>query len=302
MATASGTATGFNDLYAKLRDFLTTNAALVAAGQNWECIAGPATGALTPADSLVLQGPGTTGDDEILVSLEPNVSVGSDYYNLGIGGLVSYNPGVPVADQANKLTPRYLHLWDQPMPYWFIANGRRFIVVIRVTTVYQSAYAGFILPYHLPSTWAYPLFIGACSNNPTQRYSLVNNGNHSAFFNPGTVSAAIRLPGGTWCNLANKNHSSNEVAANVNNIAPWGQWFGIESRRDGLDGGYKPIPAEITISDPMAATLGALQGVYWVPGYGTGSENTFVADGKTYMVVQNTYRTSNNEYCALLME
>ena len=41
------------------------------------------------------------------------------------------------------------------MPYWFIANGRRFIVIVRVSSVYQSAYAGFILPYHLPNTF-YP--------------------------------------------------------------------------------------------------------------------------------------------------
>jgi hypothetical protein len=302
MATATGTATSFTDLYAKLRDFLTTNATLVGLGQNWQVISGPASGALTFTDNLVLQGPGLSGTDEILVTLEPSVSVGGDYYNLGIGGLSSYNPGDPISGQANRLTPRYLHLWNTSMPYWFIANGRRFIVVVRISTVYQSAYAGFILPYHLPTTWAYPLFIGACSDESTWRYSVVNNGDHAAFFNPGQYGSAIRLPDGVWLSLSNKRQISNETTDDINNIAPWASYFGNASRRDGLDGGYKPYPAEIVITTPYACTLGALQGVFHVPGFGTASENTFVADGVTHLVVQNVYRTSNNEYAALALE
>lgn len=302
MAVATGTATGFLDLYAKLRDFLTTDATLVAALQNWTVLAGPPSGALTFTDNLVLQGPGLSGTDEIFVTLEPSVSVGSDYYNLGIGGLSSFNPSEPISGQVNRLTPRYLHLWDTSMPYWFIANGRRFIVVIRVSTVYQSAYAGFILPYHLPTTWAYPLFIGACSSNSTWRYSVVNHGDHAAFFHPGRFGAAIRLPDGQWTTISNKYHSSNETDDNVNNVAPWASWMGNPGRREGLDGGYKPLPAEIVISSPYAANLGALQGVYYVPGFGTSSENTFVADGVTHLVVQNVYRTANNEYAGIALE
>lgn len=302
MATSSGTATSFTDLYEKLRDFLKSNAALVSAGQNWQVISGPATGALTFTDQLVLKGPGLSGTDEIFVTLEPSVSVGSDYYNLGIGGLSSYNPGEPISGQVNRLTPRYLHLWNTSMPYWFIANGRRFMVIVRVSTVYQSAYAGFILPYHLPTTWAYPLFVGACSSQPTWRFSVVNNGDHSAFFNPGEVSSAIRLPDGQWAGISNKGQDSNEANRTVNNIAPWSSLYGNASQRDGLDGNYKPTPAEIVISSPYSANLGALQGVYFVPGFGTSSENTFVADGVTHLVVQNVYRTSNKEYAAFALE
>lgn len=301
MATEIGVASDFLDLYEKLRDFLTTNATLVADNEEWELLAGPS-GALTFTDQLVLKGPGLSGTDEIFVTLEPSVDTGADYFNLGIGGLSSYNPSEPISGQVNRLTPRYLHLWNTSMPYWFIANGRRFIVVVRVTTVYQSAYAGFILPYHLPTTWAYPLFIGACSNVATWRYSVVNNGNHAAFWNPGETASAIRLPDGQWIGISNKAHSGTETVVNTNNVAPWGSWYGLPIRREGLDGGYKPLPAELVISSPYACTLGALQGVYYVPGFGTSSENTFVADSVTHLVVQNVYRTSNNEYAAFALE
>lgn len=303
MAFTSGTATGFNDLYAKLRDFLTTNATLVAAGQNWDVVFGPSTGPLTFTDQLLLKGPGAAGTDEILVSLEPNVSVVGDYYNLGINGLSSYNPAVTLLEQANRSGARYLHLWDGSMPYWFIANGRRFIVIVRVSSVYQSAYAGFILPYHLPNTWPYPLYIGGCSNQPTWRYSVNNDGRHGAFFDPGDGAAALRNPDGTWLEIFNRrNYNNNDDYAVDNLIGPWAAYLGNPSRRTGLDGLYKPIPSEIVLSQPYGATMGNLQGVYHVPGFGTGSENTFTVGTKNYLVVQNVYRTGNDDYAAIELE
>lgn len=311
MAVEIGTATSFADLYTKLRDFLTGNVDLVAAGQAWTVLAGPAAGTLTFTDELLLQGPGSGGADEVLVGLHPSVSVGSDYYNLGIAGYSSYNAGIPLADQANRLPSRFLHLWDGAMPYWFVANGRRFIVVVRVTTVYQSAYAGFILPYHLPTTYAYPLFVGACSRVSTWRYSQVSGG-HSAFFHPGstsssdtlsTVGAAIRLPDGQWARLCNKyDQSGADNFENVNNVGPWAAYLGHSVLRDGLDGLHKLLPAEIAITDPYPANLGALEGVWYVPGFGTASENLITVDGVDYLVVQNVFRTANNEYAAIALE
>lgn len=313
MAWTSGTATSFTDFYAKLRDFLTTNAALIAAGQNWSVLSGPASGALTFTDELLLQAPGNSGTDEILVGLHPSVSVPSDYYNMGISGYSSFNPGIPLVDQPNRLAPRYIHLWDGAMPYWFVANGRRFIIVVRVTTVYQPAYAGFILPYHLPTTWAYPVFVGGCSRTSTWRYSVVNDGRHSAFFAPGgdnavppavnNCSSAIRLPDGQWLGLANKWQSSTEADVTSNVIGPWASVLRpTASLREGLDGQYGLQPSEIAINAPYPANLGALEGVWYVPGFGTASENTITVDGVTYLIVQNTYRTSNNEYAAIALE
>ncbi len=314
MAVEIGTAANYDDLLTKLRDFLTTNAELVASGQAWTVLRGPQPGAPFNRDSgeILMRGPGTSGNDEVLVGIEPVFSVGSDYYNVGFAGYSSHNPGFPLADQPGRLENRYIHLWDGAMPYWFVANGRRFIVVVRVTTVYQSAYCGFILPYHLPTAWAYPLFIGGCSRQSSWRYSVVNHAGHSAFFNPGNystssassgnTSSAIRLPDGQWCYLANKYQSSNESSVNNNNTAPWAGYLGTSVLREGLDGQYVLPPAEIAITHPYPANLGALDGVRYIPGFGTASENTVTIDGTTYLVVQNVYRTSNNEYAAIALE
>jgi len=316
MAYTSGTATGFFDLVTRIRDFLTTDAALVAAGQNWSVLYGPASGAITSnSQDVLLKGPGNGGTDEVLVALFPNANPAGDTYNLGISGLASYSPsaGAPV-DQPGRLISRQMHLWNQAMPYWIVANGRRFIIVVRVTTVYQSAYAGFILPYHLPTTWAYPMYVGASTRNQSARYSLVS-GYHGSFFSPGAsqnigtvganvdlCGAALRLPDGVWTPICNKFEQNGDTNFAGSCVAPWNQYWYNSTIRDALDGSPVLVPAEISLVAPYPANMGALEGVYFIPGYGTGAENIVTVNGVQHLVVQNAYRTANGEYAAIALE
>ena len=43
-------------------------------------------------------------------------------------------------------------------------------------------------------------------------------------------------------------------------------------------------------------------GAHSVPGFGTASENLIDVDGVDYLVVQNVFRTANNEYAAIALE
>jgi hypothetical protein len=51
-------------------------------------------------------------------------------------------------------------LWDASIPYWFVVNGRRVVVVAKLNTQYEIAYLGFVDPYFTPDQWPYPLAIG----------------------------------------------------------------------------------------------------------------------------------------------
>lgn len=308
MAVEIGTASNFADLQTRLIAFLTTNPTLVAAGQAWSVLA---TEAVAGGTARLLRGPGTAGADEILVSVTPVTDPGNDIYNLGIIGYPSYNPSQPLSAQVGQSNAKYIHLLNASMPYWFIANGRRFIVIVRVSTVYQCAYAGFILPYHLPTTWAYPLFVGGCSAVQSWRFSQANAAGHSAFFNPGAyvsnpsevqMSAAVRLPDGQWAGFANKASNGADGGQAANNIAQWSLWMSMPSLRRSIDNKHVPIPAELALSEPYGASLGALEGVFYVPGFQAVSEDTFVAEGKTYIIIQNVYRTANHEYAAFALE
>lgn len=299
MASVSGTATDFVDLYNKLRNFLTSNATLVGAGQEWLQISGNV-GTLTATDKIVMQGPGTSGTDEILVGMEPFVSVGGDYYNLSFSGFTIWNPSTPYADQVNASHSHTMNLWDSPMDYWFVANGRRFIVVARVASVYISAYCGFILPYVLPTLWPYPLFIGAASRQPTWRYSVVNP-NMSAFFNPGETVSALCFPDVIWRGVVNRyNLGGDEYPRDDVNVNPWR--YDLTPIRENLDGSYNLEQANIVCNTPYDAQLGALQGVHRVSGFSNAAENIITHSGVNHLVVPNIYRSAWNEFAAIALE
>jgi hypothetical protein len=307
LAFETGTATNFADLYNKLRDFLTTNADLVTAGQEWLQIAGPG-GALTDADEIVLQGPGTAGADEILVGLKCFTSVGSDYYNLAMYGLTAYNGALGgIASQIGVTRPGVVHGWDDPMPYWFVANGRRFIVVIRVASVYQSGYAGFILPYVLPTLWPYPLFVGASAGSTSARYSDTGDARRNPF-HPGEGGSCCCMPDNRFLEFWNANVTNNGTGDGTGNtfsdrvrlIAPFATDAAEE--RENLDGSYTLHQVALVGSEPYAAQFGGMQGVFRVSGFANASENIVEIDGVDHLVVQNVYRVDNQNFAAIRLE
>lgn len=160
MAVRTGTAANHVELWDELLDFLQNDSALVAAGQNWTKVWEHAE---WPERELALRGPGITGGNEVLVGLcrtdEAQVAAESQIYISGMTGVI------PTAeryyDHVNALPRRPLIFLDfNPMKYWFVANGRRFVVVVNISTIYQAMYGGFFLPYATPVAYPYPLFIG----------------------------------------------------------------------------------------------------------------------------------------------
>lgn len=307
MAYVTGTATDFADLYNKLRDFLTTDTTLVAAGQEWAQIAGPG-GTLTDADEIVLQGPGTSGTDEILVGIKPFTSVASDYYNLAFYGLVTYNGALGgVESQVGESLPRVLLAWDSPMTYWFVANGRRFIVIIKVATTYHMAYCGFMLPYMLPTLWPYPLFIGASSSTTTHRYSQTGENVRNPF-SPGQQTACLCMVDGRFFEFWNANVSSTSVPdgsgsqwqSSTRGVAPW--YTDGTPIRENLDGSYTLQQAELVATNPHTAQYGALEGVFRISGFSNASENIVTIGGVDHLVVQNVYRTDWSNFAAIRLE
>lgn len=302
MAVSTGTATNFADFYTRLRNFLISGAV------NWTQIAG-STGALTaendsvtPGNRIVMQGPGTGGTDEILVGITPRIDTATDTFNLAFTGLTIWNPALTtLTAQINRSRFTHLHLWNQPMQYWFIGNARRFIVVVRVSTVYQIAYCGFVLPYVLPTLWPYPLFTGACSGTDTWRFSVVS-GNHSAFFDPGLDSSQLLFPDVVWRDLENKSDSSGTDSYNQNALLTHPYRYDREAIRENIDGTYHLEPVSIICRDPYEAQMARFQGVFRVTGFGNSAESIIQVGGVDHLVVPNVFRTQWDDYCAIALE
>ncbi len=325
MATATGTATDYLDFWNKLIAFLTTNATLVAAGQQWSVAWTAPVGAPNSTD-IVLKGPGMSGSDEVFVGLRLETDVVGDRFTIFMTGMTGVLAGATEYDQHVNCTPYSVRffLGSIPMGYWFVANGRRFVAVAKISTVYQVMYGGLALPYSMPENYPYPMFIGGMTaeGSPSADWRSVS-ADHSCFvrskyssisYQP---SAWLLGPDGLWL------RATSYGSTTEGNIALAPDNFGTEDygMGDGTFGntnyGYKEFkdrivqayggnfplyPITLVRSAPGSQTYAILHGIHYVPGRGNSAENTVLSGGKTYLVMQNAFRTLTGDYFAVHLE
>lgn len=311
MAFESGTATDHEDLLDKLVTFLTTNVDLTNAGQAWSLLADRAEPSVefasNPVDRAVyLQGPGLAGLDEIHVNISTYKNTGGDYFNWAINGSTGFNNAeVTINQPGARQSDCAVLLWDTSIPYWFIANGRRFIVVAKVSTVFQSMYGGLIMPHGTPGEFPYPLFTGGCHYTMSSRWSVTNVG-HKAFWNPVRFStqhvatAALRTPGGDWQFFGNYEGATSSDSASSTLARVWPYNTFVAFQRDTFaSSDYLLLPLLLHTQENDKNVFGELDGLFYVSGFSNASENTIQIGGEDYLVVQNTFRTAVEHYVAV---
>lgn len=216
-------------------DFAADNKFTVVVGNNnlpsthtWavERFTGGGVAATGPVE-LILRGQGA-GTDSIYCGVLTVTSATGDYHNWKLGGFTGYasasafelQPGY-WGEGGGVTQPHPIHtpLWNSDIPYWFVVNGRRIIVVAKISTVYEIAYLGFINSYATPGQYPYPLFIGGtmswdiqgsrpAADSTSWRWSNAGQ-NHSHFWSPFTANAVgtstpqgsqarLRGPSGAW--------------------------------------------------------------------------------------------------------
>lgn len=298
MAFESSTATNYLDLLTRLHTFLTSHADLVAAGRTW------AVERWTNGDELILRGPGLAGDQAIYVGLRAYEDVGADYYNWGLRGFTGYLASETFALQPGASPEVYVHLWNDSIPYWFVANGQRIVAVMKISTVYQALYLGYFLPYATPGQFPYPILAGGASSNSTWRWSVVS-ANHRHFTNPGQYCLRMRDLTGQWLDFVNWYQSgASEVQRYDRNLWPYGGQGSqsddlVSAMRDAPGGRYSLTPIILNAKNPANNVYGELDGCYHVSGFGNAAENLITEGGVNHLVVQNVYRTSRPDYWAL---
>ncbi len=253
------------------------------------------------ADGFCLKGVGLAGTDEIYTNLWSLEDSGSDWFALSMQGATGFNPEDNTRSQLGGSNPYSMHAWDGEMPYWFIANGRRFIVIVKVSTTYHALYGGFYLPYFTPTEFPYPMFVGGNTITPTLRWSSTHNYDGN-FWSPGNRTAAIRHLDGHWLELSNWAGSGARTQQINNNVKPWAAYgFDMSLVRDCRDGSYLLLPGEIHSNHDGGNTYGAFDGVFWVSGFGNASENVISIEGVDYLIVQDMFRTNRNDYAAIAL-
>lgn len=262
-----------------------------------------------PTATAIFHAPGLSGSEEIGVGFGAVESTGTDAYALTGWMFRSYNSGLGNQSQPGHSGLGYHPVWNQPMAYWFIANGQRAIVITKVSTVYTASYLGKVLMYGTPGEWPQAYYM-SMPNSSNTRWSSTSE-TFRNFFDPGSHNGSRMLhTSGVWYNVGNFVESTGENAVDGGNyIWPYAARFGAnassaQSRyrelRDNVDdSSYTLWPLVLCGENPAADIWGELDGAYACPGFDAGAEDIITQDNEDHVLVPNTYRSARYYYAAI---
>ncbi len=322
MAFVNDVAASAGATYDALIEFLTENVDLVADGQEWVNVWEHANG---PRSGIVLRGPGLSGNDQVYVGMALFADPLLDSFWIEAVGMTGIIPGSASYRDHINVTPSHVKMMLDvgTTEYWFVANGRRFMVTAKISTVFETMYAGLFLPYGTPLTYPYPMFIGGSAGqwrSNTGVYSWRDEiANHTHYLwghsahqeslgtRPDCTGWFID-PSGQWRRV-NATGNQNEVFFGphvTGNESYMGMQYGEQTwaiqMTDAFGGDRMLIPATLLQYRPGDMTWGVLDGAARCQGVLNAAENTITIDGVSWLVVQNCFRTSFDDYWAMKLE
>lgn len=249
----------------------------------------------------IWKAPGSDGVSAIYVGAQSYSNAGADIYNWRLQGFSGYDAGATFAGQPGALpASQGIALWQGDIPYWFVANGRRVIVVAKVSSTYQAAYLGLIEQYIDPLVYPYALAVGG-SITGNVRWSDTSNASRCfplAGVSDVSSQLKLRLPTGAWRGLTAVTQYEGYTG---NDGAIWPYQTALLGLRPGLDGSAPLLPVVLLDNNPKNV-YGRLDGVSATTGFGTGAE-ALIADGPIdHLVVQNVFRTTADNYFTVSLD
>ncbi|WP_245741315.1 hypothetical protein [Propionispira arboris] len=251
---------------------------------------------------LILKGVGD-GEDEIYVGIQ--VVNKGEQTDIRFNGFAGYDPGLEWFEQPGCIyhaTLPIIPLADGTrLNCWVTANPARFILVVQMSTQYESAYIGFVKTVSVERQYPYPLVIGASAYDGVA-WSATSDA-HSAFMNPGgdgdNTSLRMRRMDGTW--RAGQNKGSSPIKGK---LCTWPQNTKPTNVLTVLD---NSLTIENVIEFPVLlyecdnpGIVGQFDGVYFIGNReDLSAKDTLIHEGKPYKVFNNIFRRDNDEYFAI---
>lgn len=259
---------------------------------------------------FIVKGPGLANQDEIFVGYMHFKDSKSGENGFFIYGMTGYSATEPLLKQPG-VCPRYVPsvpLWDGPTKYVISATGRRIFGTFKVSSNFNSFYAGFLLPYATPLQYPYPLFVGG-QHCAYSKVKFSETGDYTMNYIRGSwgtswgngqgyaSSGYVLDPAGTW-----------------QNICRWGESFytlpiRLQSepsnfKYENVGGGYVLEPVVVCRGNYLGspAMLGELDGIQFVSGHGLAADSDGNINGQRWMIFQDGYRNGINDFHVMKVE
>lgn len=264
------------------------------------------------SNSAIYEAPGLSGSEEIHVGVGFEASVGTDSYALTGWMFRSYNPALSHTGQPGHSGLGYHAVWNQPTPYWFVANGQRVIVITKISTVYTASYIGKFLMYGAPGEYPQP-YVRLMTYQDNTRWSSTLP-SFRCFFDPGNHNGTDMLnPNGNWYQLSNFSDSGgNETQIDgVNYLWPYtapvlannSATSRYRELRDNIDDVSYTLWPLIVMGDlPSSDIYGELDGAFACPGFDAAAEDLIYQGNEFHLLVQNCFRTQRFHYGAVQLK
>lgn len=262
---------------------------------------------------FAFKAPGLDGAQAIHVLGRLVVNTGTGAYNIAFRGVRFWtDPDLSVVDIPGVSSDHTHPSTANAVQYWIVANGGRFILLTRISGVYEMSYCGFGLPYESPTNHPYPCIIAAPSGDSTTR--LFSETTSAAYRNPcdpGNMGAEVMIPSGQWRELRNRSSASGPPDGSSGTSAygkvwPWaataaGDMGFMASVRDAVDGTKPILPAVILLPQDGHA-WGEFDGVHYTSGFGNTAESLTRIGAIDYIAFPNVYRSANNHFAAVALD
>lgn len=274
-----------------------------------------AAGGLDQAMSqYIWEAPGNDGTSAILVGAHAFYRGDVGYYDWELLAFDGFDAAQATYAQSNVQRGLFLPLQNTSIPYWFVADGRRVVVVAKVAgSQYESAYLGLLEPYFTPAQVPYPIALGGSlalgdtlptwentgylASNSTNRHRAFTHADSQNGVTIGNANMRVRRADGTWAPFF---ATDTDGAGTISSGWIWPYYQGVTNVDVCIDGGYALVP--VSLLDTTPNVWGQLSGISFVTGRGLSAETLLVIGPISHLAVPNISRTDPNDFLAVRLD
>ncbi len=263
----------------------------------------------------IWEAPGNDGLSAILVGAHALERADVDYYDVELCALSGYDAALPFYQQPGHHGRLWMPLLNSSIPYWFVADGRRVVVIAKVGTQYESGYLGFLEPYFTPQQVPYPIALGGSIalgttalnwnsaalrySNATDQHRAFTHADKNVFGGAYYTQARARRPDGIWAGF----YASDQDTFTNPSIAEAWLWplsQGMTNMDVCADGSYALFP--VVLSDATPNHWGQFSGISVLTGQGLSAETLIRVGAVDWLAVPNINRTDRNDFFAVRLD